>query len=136
MSKKKNSKEELEKAYFKLQILEQEAKNVENNIRELERKRMELEVVSSSLDEIKNQKGNRALIPVGSGIFMEGRIDNKNEVIMNIGANVMLKKKLVDAKKIIQEQIKEIGLLDEKLKTELSMILKEMNALRPVLENV
>ncbi|MBR9679029.1 MAG: prefoldin subunit alpha [Nanoarchaeota archaeon] len=114
-----NSQEDQQRAMMEMQMLQQEVQKVEQEIVELEKRKIELEMVLSSLDEIKNQKGDGTLIPIGSGVFVKGKLTQKGKVLINIGADVVIEKTVVEAKKIIQKQSEGITGLQQKLESDL-----------------
>ena len=114
-----NSQEDQQKAMMEMQMLQQEVQKVEQEIVELEKRKIELEMVLSSLDEIKKQKGDETLIPIGSGVFVKGKLTQKDKVLINIGADVVIEKNVVDAKKIIQKQSEGITAIQQKMESDL-----------------
>ena len=114
-----SDQEDQQKAMMEMQMLQQEVQKVEKEIIELEKRKIELEMVLSSLDEIKKQKGDETLIPIGSGVFVKGKLTQKDKVLINIGADVVIEKNVADAKKIIVKQSEGITVLQQKIESDL-----------------
>lgn len=127
---KEMSEEERMQMLEQIQAMQQEAQKIEEQIIHLERRRAELEIILSSLDEIKNQESDELLIPIGSGLFVEGKITNKTDALINIGSNIVVKKNFDEAKKIINEQILEINKVKDQLQGELSEFIKSFGDLQ------
>jgi len=114
-----------------MQLMQQEAEKIEQQIIELEKRRIELDVVLMSLDEIKNQKKSDILVPVGSGVFAEGTLKEAKGVLVNVGSNIVVRKDIEDAKKSVKEQIDEIENIKDMLQKELQDFLKGLGDLQP-----
>ncbi len=72
--------------------------------------------LKEALTEIqKVKKGNSALIPLGSSIFLEGDINETNKVIMGVGAGVCVRKDTKEAVEMVEKQIKEMNNIEEQL---------------------
>ncbi len=125
------SNEEKEQALMQIRAMQEEAQKIEEQIIELERRKMELDIVMLGIDAISKQDSGDSLIPVGSGVFVEGKITNQKEVLLNIGSNIVLRKNIPDAKKTLEEQIKEIDELKKTLQKDLSEFVKSLGSLKP-----
>ncbi len=75
----------------------------------LEERKMELLLIKSSLDEIKENK--EIFVSLGAGIFLKAKILNTNKLLVNVGNNVFVEKTPEEIKKLIDEQIEEIDKL-------------------------
>ncbi|PIO00347.1 prefoldin subunit alpha [archaeon CG10_big_fil_rev_8_21_14_0_10_43_11] len=125
------SEEDKQQALYQMQLMQQEAEKIEQQIIELEKRRIELDVVLMSLDEIKNQKKSDILVPVGSGVFAEGTLKEAKGVLVNVGSNIVVRKDIEDAKKSVKEQIDEIENIKDMLQKELQDFLKGLGDLQP-----
>jgi prefoldin alpha subunit len=94
---------------LRMQILEQQAAAVQKQVQQLEEQLAELDITKESLDELKKSKSGADMLSMLSpGIFVKTSLANNEEVIINVGGNVAVKKKTSEAKKMIEEQIGEI----------------------------
>ena len=97
-------------------MLEQHIKQLQKQLELITNQLMELHVTSHSLDEfnkIKNAK--EVFVPLSSGIFAKATIQDTSELIVNVGANVVVKKDTVSTKKLIQNQIEEIKKIQKQM---------------------
>ncbi len=129
MSNKLN--EEKRKLALQIRLLEDEAKKIEEQIFELENRKLELDVVQMSLSEIKNEKKDDILIPVGSGVFVEGKVADKDSVLINVGSNVIVRKSAKTAGAYLSEQSAEISRLQDRLRADLNLFVKQIQDLLP-----
>lgn len=94
---------------LKIQLLEQQMIAVQKQLQQLEEQLDELDTTKQSLDDIKkSKKGTEMLSMVSPGIFFRTSLVNNEEVIINVGGNVAVRKKIDGARKMIEEQAEEI----------------------------
>ena len=112
--------EKLQKLYMEFQMLDQQIKQLEKQHTALNNQLMELMATNQSLEDMKKTKqGTEILIPLSSGIYTKAEIKDSENFIVNIGANIALKKDLSSTKKLIETQIDELKKLQEKFINEL-----------------
>jgi prefoldin alpha subunit len=115
-------KKALQEKYVELQLLSMQIKQVEEQLNLLDQKTMEMVNLRESLHRLHELKQNsKALVPLGQGIFTSGTIDNTNEVLLNVGSGVMVRKNTHEAEESITKQIGQL----EDIILELSHSLKE-----------
>ncbi|MEM4245165.1 MAG: prefoldin subunit alpha [Candidatus Nanoarchaeia archaeon] len=113
-------KSNVNEKYLELQILNQQIRQLQQHIANLENQVMELEVLEDNLEEIKKVKeGGEILVSLGAGIFAKANLKDNKKVIMNVGANTMVKKEIDEAKKIVKDQIDQVKDLIEDITLEL-----------------
>jgi len=100
-------------------IFRQQVSELENQLVALENRRSELEIVKQSITDMKHQKDREIMIPVGAGVMILGKIVDEKNILVNIGANVVVPRTSDEAKKLIEEQLDEINKLQDSLKKEL-----------------
>ena len=102
----------LQDKYIEFQNSVQEIETLQQHIQELQNQRIELENIDHSLSEIKKLSWkNKILVPLGCGLFSHGSIEENDEVVMNVGAGIYLKKNNVEAREIVQNQMEEFDQL-------------------------
>lgn len=101
------------------QIFRQQLSELENQMVALENRKAELEIVKQSISEIKSRKDSEILVPIGAGILINGKIIDEKNLLVNIGANIIVKKTADEAKQLVEEQIKELTKLQDSLRKEL-----------------
>ncbi len=99
----------LQECYVELQILEQQAIQVQQYLETLEQQRLELDRLLISLDELKNIKDFRMFSPFGAGIYLDSEIKNNKEILINVGSNIIVKKSVDDAKELVNGQVGKIN---------------------------
>jgi len=118
MTKKTNKKSEkipvqqqenIQQKYFEMQMIASQIKEQQKQMQLLENQLIELATSKKSLDDFEKVKeGNAIRVPLCPGIFAEAELKNNKELLVNIGASVIVKKTVYEAKKIIESQFTEI----------------------------
>lgn len=105
----KNKEKEVQQKYMEMQLIEQQLQKLQKQMGTMEEQVQEIDQIIHSVSELKDvKKGSEILVPVSSGIFVKAKIEDPNDVYMNVGANVNVKKDLKYAKEVMQKQQDEI----------------------------
>ena len=106
--------------YMEFQALEQHIKQLQKQLEMVTHQLIELNSTSNSLDEFnKINAGKEIFVPLSSGIFAKASIKETSELIVNVGANVAVKKDVASTKKLIQNQMEEIKKIQRQMINEL-----------------
>jgi len=124
-----DKKEDLQKKLIEFQILDTNLKTLQERAELLGQKLEELQKTKFSIEELKNANPAKAFIPLGSGNFVRGSIENCEEVLVGIGSDIAIKKNRQDALKILDSRINE-------LEDDLNNILKQVSVFVMQLEKV
>jgi len=101
---------ELQEKYMELQVLDQQMQQFQQQIQQLDEQIMELAYTKQSLDELKEtKKGTDIFVSVSPGIFAKAKIEDPDDLLVNVGSNTSVKKSIEGTKKIIDEQQKELA---------------------------
>ncbi len=110
----------MQEKYVEFQLLDQQIKQLQQQIQVMEQQMMELNAVRQSLDDLKNIKaGSEILTPLNSGIFAKAEIKDPNELLVNIGADVVVKKDIGSTKEMITNQLNEMDKIHTQMHEEL-----------------
>ena len=109
-----------QKLYVQLQMMQENAKNLYKQLQLVEGQFIELMTTSQSLDDFKKAKLNsEILVPLNSGIFAKAELKDNSSLIVNIGANVGVKKSVDSTKKLIERQMEEIKKIQKQMVNDL-----------------
>jgi prefoldin alpha subunit len=118
-------KKKLQEKYVELQLLSMQIKQIEEQLNLLDQKTIEIVNLRESLHRLHEQKQNsKAFVPLGQGIFASGTVDNTEEILMNVGSGVMVRKNTHEAEETVTKQLVQL----EDITLELSHNLKELAA--------
>ncbi len=113
------------------QFLQQRAEALQKNIEQFEGRRNELLIVKNSMDSLKDKKDSSILVPVGSGLFIEGALRNDKSVLVEVGANIIARKDWTDAQKLLDTQLQNIDKIERDIQNEISEIVGRLAELEP-----
>jgi len=120
---------------YLMQIYEAQARSLNEQLNLINLKLEELKSAKAFLDSLKTIDVNTELLfPIGGGVFVKGRISNKEYVLMDIGANVIVKRAVSESTDAVNNNI--INLEDAKTKIEgqLAQVIQKYNELQKLLE--
>jgi len=68
--------------------------------------------------------GSEILVPITNGIFVKGTLNEKENVIVNIGAQTAVNKTIADARELLEQQFREV----ENVVIQLTQDLQQLHA--------
>ena len=114
-------KQEIQQKYIELQILNQQIKKIQEQFMILQQQLAELINLETALLETKDvKKDSEVFSSLGSGIFVNSKLTDPENVIVNVGAGVLVKKTLDEALHLVKTQITNINQSQEAVKEELT----------------
>ncbi|MEM3091042.1 MAG: prefoldin subunit alpha [Candidatus Pacearchaeota archaeon] len=116
---------EYEEILFKLSMFEQHAKFIQQQLRTIEEDLIDLNSLYFGLDELKNSREKEILAQIGRGIFIRSKILSE-DLIVNVGGKSLVKKNILETKKIIKKQIENLEEIKKNLESELEEISSEV----------
>lgn len=127
---------ELQKLLIQFQILEANLKLLQERAEIISEKIEEMQKTKLALEELKQVKLKKALIPLGSGNFVLGTIENTENVIVGIGSGVAVKKKREDALKILENNLKELEESSNKITEQITKVALELEKVQNEIEKL
>lgn len=135
------SKEDLQKKYMELQMLDYQMKQVQQQIQAIEGHIEELGMVQNSLDDFGSSKvGSDMFVTLTPGLFVKAKLQESDSVLMNVGGGAVVKKSIPDAKGSLSNQISELRKVGDELADQLKTLTSKaeelQEGLRKQIENV
>ncbi len=126
-----SEKEELMKEkYAELRMAAAEIKQLQQQLEAVEEKKQELEAASASLGELKKTKEKtRMLAPITEGIFIKASVESSNELLVNVGSNICVKKTIDETRQMLEAKAREISSYQESLLDELTKVTEQADSL-------
>ena len=124
-----SEKEDMQKKLIEFQILDNNLKMLQERAEMVNQKLEDMQRTRIAIDDLKDLKPNKALVPLGSGNFVYGSIENCEDIIVGVGSDVAIKKKREKAIEFLDSRIKE-------LENNLNIILKQSSAFMMQLEKI
>ncbi|MBM3303838.1 MAG: prefoldin subunit alpha [Candidatus Aenigmarchaeota archaeon] len=122
---KKEDSNEMQNEVILYQLLHRQLNQLSAEAESVERKAVEAAATKQSLKELKSP--NDLLMPIGSGCYVHGKFSNAKQVLVDIGAGVLLPKNPADAEAFIADREAQITRLKAELQGEAAKIVNEMN---------
>ncbi len=123
-----NHSRELEYYIQQMQVLEQEKSR-------FAMKRIEIEGTKKALSEILKAGDNSdIMIPIGSGVFLRGKVSDAKTATVSVGADVAVQKSIPDAEKFLSEQLTNLDKAILRLDGDISRIEKEARRISKEIE--
>ena len=127
------NEKEMQEVLVEFQMLQQKMDVLQKNLEQMSMRRNEFNIVKSALESMKGKKDSSMLIPVGSGLFIEGNLANDNSVLVEVGANVIVRKKWAEAQKLLDTQLKKLDEIENDLQKEITETIENLQTLEPQL---
>ncbi len=126
----------LEEVMNELNLYKSQADMLQQQVEAIQASLAEVEVLESTLGDVKDKKSLETLVPVGAGSFMNATITNTEDVIMSVGAGVAITKSIDDAKETLAEQKEELNNSLDKMLGNLQKISQIVAQLSPQAEEL
>lgn len=111
---------EQQEIVFKLEMMEQQMNQLQQQLRAVERGIEELKSLNQGFNEIAGSIGKEILAQIGKGIYVKAKITSE-ELKVNIGENNFVDKSIPDTKKLIKEQISKLKGVEKELKFNINL---------------
>lgn len=130
MKKENETVLEIEKKIIEFNAIDAKIKELDQNLALLEKQINELQLCNLALDEIKKMKKDTEMLSsISPGVFTKSKLLDNSEVIIDIGSKVLCKKKIEDAKKIIQTKLDQSIEVRDRLINELNILIQSITRL-------
>jgi len=134
--KEDKKREELQKKVLQFQFMENNLKTLQERAQLVTQRIEELQRTMIALEDLDKTKPNKALIPIGSGNFVQGSIENTEEVLVNVGSGIIVTKKKQESKKMLEQQIKEFEKVLQQISTGAQAILIELQKIQEDIQKI
>lgn len=128
---------ELQSKYIQLQMMKQQlgAFMQEKNL--IDEKSSELSNAVNAMKKLEDvKKGSEIWSPVGAGAFVRSDVKDTENVLIGIGAGVVLKKKRAAAVEALESRLGEMTTLDRNIIAEIKKFSQQMDALEKEVEKL
>lgn len=126
-----------EQILSEFEYLRKQAESLSKNLEYLSSSISQISMVIESLKEIKDlKKANELLIPLGAGAFISAKINDREKVILNIGADVSVKKEIGEGIEVLESRRNEMGEAYNNLNERLQPIHQKLEMMSPIVEQI
>lgn len=122
-----SSKQKLQEKYVLYQLLNQNLEALKQQMEAIEEQSQEVSSTLSSIGDIhKIAKNNEVFIPIGSGCYGKGELTDSKSVVVNVGAGILVEKKIEDAKKFLDNRSEDIGKAKKEIQEHAEKVTNQM----------
>lgn len=125
-----------EKKIYQFQLLQASIEEIKKRLQVVLKSLEELEISKRSLQDIRSLKKTDAMIPIGSGNFVKGRVNDVEKVMMDIGSGIFVEKSLNQALELTEERIEEVKKVLTNLTAQEQMMQNELAKLQPEIQKM
>ena len=108
-----------EQHYAELQAIEEQIKMMENELRALDQRNIEILKLRDSINDLHKSK---AFSSLGMGIYTESEVKDTKSFLVNVGAGVVLKKSHKDTEDLLDKKLKEIESINKELMQNIQLL--------------
>ncbi|MDP6641877.1 MAG: prefoldin subunit alpha [Candidatus Nanoarchaeia archaeon] len=102
-------KEETQRKYLEFQSLNEQLKQLQNSLLNLDQQLIELRKLQESLESTKNTKvDEEVLVLLGAGTYIKTKLNDNKKVLMNVGSDKIVNKDINESINLIKSQIDEL----------------------------
>ena len=121
---------EQQKKQIELQLLQQHLQQLQEQFSTVRSQISQLNEMRLNLDGLKLVKNEKTIVPVGVGLFIETNIENVKDILMNVGANVIVRKDTDSTKKILEKQVNDLENIALKMEESLNQGIIQLQAMQ------
>jgi len=123
----------MEQQLIQLQMIEQEANQLEQQLQLIEQNLVEIQQLKASLNELNESKEKKILANIGRGIYIPAEIKSK-ELLVEVGGKNFVKKSVLETKEIIEGQIGKLNSAKQEIMERIEGLQGQMNGVMKISE--
>ncbi len=110
----------IEKKKAELLTHKEQMRLINNELSVIDQEIITLKTIKNSLEEIeKLEEGTEILSQIGGGLYIKTKLKKNDEILINVGSNIIVVKSVQEAREFIEKQIRELNDLLVRLEMEL-----------------
>jgi len=132
-----SDQQEIQQKYAEFQHVTQQLEGLQEQLQFLNQQLQEMSSLSENLNDVGQVKESQEMwVTIGGGLFVPAVAKkNYSEVLMNVGNGILVKKKIEDSQKIIEEQKVGLQSIMDQYQNQFIELHEKMNQLRAFFEN-
>ena len=132
-----SEQQELQEKFIQLQVMKQQAQSYLEEKQKVDSALTELTMTLEAMKKLKGTKTNNEIWPtLGSGTFIKGEITDASNIMVGVGAGIVVKKTLADATEVMEKRVADMRKVDDELMGELTKIVETIQSLEPEVEKL
>ena len=132
-----SQEEQFRKLGYELQMMQGSAETLQQRLGVLQNAAADLGVAKNSIETLKEvEEGDPILVPTGGGTFVNARLGDLTNILVNIGADVSIEMGLEEADIDISARLEEVEKASQSVQEQLQQILSQMEIHRDALNRL
>lgn len=132
-----SKEEELRRLAVELRILESTAETIQARINMVNTVLTDLNYANMTLENLeKEEKDTNLLVPIGGGSYIKAKLQEKDTVLVGMGAGVTVEKTLAQAKETVQNRISQLEKTRTALHQQFTQVINRIREDRAKLEEI
>lgn len=129
--------EQFRKLAYELQMMEGSAQTLQQRFGVLQNAAADLGVAKTSIESLKEvEEGDPILVPTGGGTFVNARLGDLSNILVNVGADVSIEMGLEEADQDISSRLEEVEKASQSVQEQLQQIMAQMEIHRDALNRL
>ena len=132
-----SQEEQFRKLGYELKMMQSSAETLQQRLGVLQNAAADLSVAKNSIVTLKEtEEGDPILVPTGGGTFVNARLGDLTNILVNIGADVSIEMGLDEADTDISNRLEEVEKASQSVQEQLQQILSQMEIHRDALNRL
>lgn len=133
----KTKEEKLQRKFMEFQVMEQQIKQLESTLQNLDSQLVEIKNMQSAVKEMEKVENNsETLVPVVNGIFVKGTIKESKTMFVNVGSNIIVDKTVEETVDLLEKQVTELTSMRQQFLSELQRMTDKMGSMEIELQDI
>lgn len=123
---KEEKEKQMQEKYMEMQMLNMQMQQFQRNLEAIEQQCTELEKAQESMDSVLgSEKGVESFSMLAPGVFVRSKVENTENVIVNVGSGVLVEKPIKTTMEDVAGQIAELRTVQHELSMQLEKLTKK-----------
>jgi len=133
----KTKEEKLQRKFMEFQVMEQQIKQLESTLQNLDLQLVEIKNMQSAVKEMEKIENNsETLVPVVNGIFVKGTIKESKTMLVNVGSTIIVDKTVEETVDLLEKQVTKLNSMRQQFLSELQRMTDKMGSMEIELQDI
>ena len=125
--------EEIQRQLYQIEIYKQQINKLQEELGRIELLKLEILKSIESMEGLKQSK--EVLVPLGGGVFVRAVVEDRDKVIVNVGADVFVEKSIDETIEDLKGSSEELNRAESRIKEQIAKTLAVVEKLQKELES-
>jgi len=125
--------EEIQRQLYQIELYKQQINRLQEELGKIELLKLEILKSIESMEGLKQSK--EVLVPLGGGVFVRAVVEDRDKVIVNVGADVFVEKSIDETIEDLKGSSEELNRAESRIKEQIAKTLAVVEKLQKELES-